>query len=208
MRGYTKTEVDAYIALLTNRYAELYKNYEALSRKQADTEAALAAANAELAEKRENEDAIRRALINSQNAAARIVENAKQKGEELEKLSREKCGEVIAEFREHIREERERLNALRAQVTSFKSRLFGQYQEHIGLIEKLTEGLEEGDWDLTPADATRSVLALLRGEIDRRTRNDEREEEKLDSEIDAVIDRIAHNTEDTESREDGTQTDQ
>lgn len=191
LRGYTRSEVDEYIAALLDRYAELYRSYEALGRKQAETEAALN-------EMKENEDAIRRALVNSQNAAARVVDNARLKGEALETLTRKRCGQVLAEFREKIRVERETLNSLKNKVAEFKRSVYSQYQEHIHQLEMLTAALGEEDWDLTPTEATRTVLTLLRGEIDRRTRSEELEEEKLDREIDGVIEEIAKKTEGTE----------
>ncbi len=191
LRGYSKAEVDAHLAKAAEDYTELARAYEAASRKNASLEASIAALQAELAEMRATEDAIRKALVNSQSAAQRIVEEAQEKATALEALAREKCGQVIAEFREQIRVERERLSTLRAQVTSFKARIFEQYQSHIQTVENITAVLQEDDWDMSPTDATRSVLALLRGDFERRTRNDEIEETKLDHEIDIVIDQIA-----------------
>ncbi|MBQ7363982.1 MAG: DivIVA domain-containing protein [Clostridia bacterium] len=183
-RGYDRAEVEGYLALVAEQLAQLQSNYEAMRVRLSSTEA-------ELAEMKKNEDAIRRALVNSQNAAAQVVDEAKQKGEELEKLTREKCGKVIEEFRENIRAERERLNMLRAQTANFKTRIYELYQSHIEMVEGITKTLEEGDWDMSPTDATRTVLALLRGEYDRRTRIDEIEEKKIDHEIDIVIDRLS-----------------
>ena len=186
LRGYAKAEVDDFLAKAAEDYELLALRYEALLQKNTELEASLALM-------KENEDAIRRALVDSQNAAQKVVEEARQRGEALETLAREKCGAVIAEFRDHIREERERLNALRAQVTTFRSRIFEQYQSHIETVEAITKALDEDDWDMSPTDATRTVLALLKGDFERRTRNDEIEEQKIDREIDIVIDKIARN---------------
>ncbi len=190
-RGYDRDEVDAYLAKIAEELASMQAGYEALQLRLSKTEA-------ELASKIENEDAIRRALVDSQTAAAQVVEAAKQKGEELEALTRQKCGEVIARFRETIREERERLGMLRAQTTQFKKNIYELYQNHIEMVEGITKSLEEPDWDQTATDATRTVLALLRGEYERRTRFDEMEEEKIDGEIDIVIDRLSRLTPPTE----------
>ncbi len=189
--GYNKTEVDARITKLASTYTELAVKYDALTEKLHSLEVTLSQNEKELSELRENEDAIRKALVNSQNAAAKIIDAAKVKSGEIEELTREKCAEVIAEFREHIRAERERLSALRAQATEFKKRLYEQYQEHISSLESTTASVYEPDWDMTSADATRNVLLMLRGEVERRTRNDELEEEKLDSELGTVIDDIS-----------------
>lgn len=191
-RGYDRDEVDSYLAKVAEEMAKLQAGYEALSLRLTKTEA-------ELAEKVANEDAIRRALVDSQTAAAQVIESAKQKCEELEILTRENCGKVLAEFRENIRMERERLHTLRAQTANFKSRIYELYQSHIEMVEGITKSLDEPDWDLNPTDATRTVLALLKGEFTRRTRIDEMEEEKLDSEIDIVIDRLAKVTPPTDT---------
>ena len=183
-RGYDRAEVDGYLALVAEQLAQLQSNYETMRARLVKTEA-------ELAEMKQNEDAIRRALVNSQNAAAQVVEEAKKRGAELEKITREQCGKVIEDFRENIRTERERLSMLRAQTANFKTRIYELYQNQIETVEAITKTLEEGDWDMSPTDATRTVLALLRGEYDRRTRIDELEEKKIDQDIDIVIDRLA-----------------
>ncbi len=186
-RGYDRDEVDRFLREIADEMLKLQAGYEALSLRLTKTEAALA-------EKVANEDAIRLALVESQTAAAQVLENARQKGEELEALTRETCGKVLAEFRENIRIERERLHTLRAQTANFKANIYELYQSHIEVVEGITKQLDEPDWDTTPTDATRTVLALLRGEFERRTRTDELEEEKLDSEIDIVIDRLSRAT--------------
>lgn len=186
LRGYNKGQVDSYLLSLAAALDEMNAKNQALLRENARLQAALT-------EMKENEDAIRRALVNSQNAAAKVVEDAKQRGAELELLAREKCGAIIAEFRDHIRAERERLNLLRAQVANFKARIFELYQTHIQTVEGITDAVSEEDWDMTPTDATRTVLALLKGDFERRTLKDELEAEKLDQEIDSVFDRIMRN---------------
>ena len=191
-RGYDRDEVDSFLKEVAEELLKLQTNYEALSLRLAKTEA-------ELREKVTNEDAISKALVESQTAAAQVFENARVKGEELEALTREKCGQVLAEFRENIRIERERLHTLRAQTAQFKARIYELYQSHIEVVEGITKQLDEPDWDTTPTDATRTVLALLRGEFARRTRTDELEEEKLDSEIDVVIDRLSRVTPPTDT---------
>lgn len=190
-RGYDRAEVDAFLADIAETLLKLETANEALQLR-------LGKAEAELQEKITNEDAIRRALVDSQTAAAQVVEAARRKGEEIEALTREKCGQVLAEFREKIREERERLHTLRAETAHFKSRIYELYQNHIEVVEGISKQIDEPDWDMNPTDATRTVLALLRGEFDRRTRIDEIEEEKLDSDIDVLISRLSKTTPSTD----------
>lgn len=190
-RGYTKAEVDALLEQVRENYTKLYEQYAQLRRSYDQLTEQYRTTEAALAVMKDNEDAIRRALVNSQNAAAKVVEAAERRGEEIEELTRKKCGEILSSFREHIRSERERLNALRAQVADFKNRIYEQYQSHIEMVEHITGTLSQEDWDMSSTDATRAVLLMLRGELERRTRNDEREEERLDHEIDIVLGDIA-----------------
>lgn len=191
-RGYDREEVDSFLSTLADEMKKLEASNEALNLRLAKVET-------ELAAKVASEDAIHRALVDSQTAAAQVIENAKQKGEELEALTREACGKVLKEFRENIRIERERLHTLRAQTAHFKGQIYELYQNHIQVVEGITKQLDEPDWDTTPTDATRTVLALLRGEFQRRTRTDEIEEEKLDNDIDVLIDRLSRATNPTEN---------
>lgn len=184
LRGYSKTEVDAHVASLLEQYTELYQAHALLTEQNNELKA-------EVKRLRDNEDAIRRALINSQNAASLVLDNAKERGEKMEKSAREACDEVLSIFHQKTCEERERLNILRTQVAEFKSRVFAEYQEHIRSLDRVTKSLEEGDWDMTPTDATRAVLSRLRGDFERRTRAEAEEEAKLDLEISTLLDKIA-----------------
>jgi len=184
LRGYAKSEVDTYISAIVEQYTELYRAYSLLNEQNTELKE-------EIKRLRENEDAIRRALINSQNAASLVLDDAKERGEKIEKSARQACDEVLAVFHKKTCEEREKLNILRTQVAEFKMRIFSEYQDHIQSLERMTKSLEEGDWDMTPTDATRAVLSRLRGDFERRTRAEEEEEGKLDQEISALLDKIA-----------------
>lgn len=184
LRGYSKSEVDTYISALVEQYTELYRAYSALNDQTNELKE-------EIKRLRENEEAIRRALINSQNAASLVLDNAKERGEKMEKSARQACDDVLAEFHNKTREERERLMILRTQVSEFKMRIFAEYQDHIQSLERMTKSLEEDDWDMTPTDATRAVLSRLRGDFERHTRAEAEEEGKLDEEIGVLLDKIA-----------------
>ena len=188
LRGYSRSEVDDHISALVEQYTELYRAYSSLTEQTNELKE-------EIKRLRENEDAIRRALINSQNAASLVLDNAKERGEQMEKSARQACDDVLAEFHQKTREERERLMILRTQVSEFKMRIFAEYQDHIKSLERMTKSLEEGDWDMTPTDATRAVLSRLRGDFERHTRAEADEEAKLDQEIGTLLDQIAEGKE-------------
>lgn len=197
INGYKKAEVDAYIRELAKGYAELYGVVEAQKKQIAEKDSALIKAfaaaeekNEELEDLRSSADAVRSALVDSRSAAARIIEEAVKRSEEIEQITKEKCAEVISALREEIRAERDRLNMLRAQVSDFRTRIYEQYQEHISMLERITPQLGEADWDMTAADGTRRVLAMLRGEIERRTRKSEMEEQQLDREIEKEVENL------------------
>lgn len=189
-RGYAKNEVDEFLSSVAEQYTQLYQQYSQLSKNYNQLNEAYRSAQASLLEMKNNEDAIRRALVDSQNAAAQVVETAQKKGEEIENLILKKCEEILSSFRDKVRAERERLSLLRAQVNDFKARIYEQYQSHIETVENITAVVSQDDWDLTATEATKAVLIHLRGELERRTLHDEREEEQLDHEIDIIIDAL------------------
>ena len=126
-KGYSKTEVDEYLAFVIEKYTELYRLQDSLTIKLAKTEAALA----EISEK---EDAIRRVLVDSQSAAKKLTEEAERQSERIIASTTETCERIIDEFKEQIKVEINTLKALRKQVLDFKNKMFVQYQKHIEMI--------------------------------------------------------------------------
>lgn len=177
LRGYSKVEVDAYIEALVEQYSELYRAYGSLSKRNAALEAELTAIKAD-----------RGFAGRSETAAVSASESAQEGTGDPERLAREACDKVLCEFHEAVRIERERLALLRAQVASFKSKLFAEYQAHIKSLDRVAKVCDEPDWDMTPTEASNAVLLHLQEGLKKR--REEIEEQKLDEEIALVIDQL------------------
>ena len=105
LKGYNTAEVDEHLAFVQNKYTELYRAYNELERK-------FAACEAELEQFRKNEDAIRRALVNAQNAGARIMREAGDRSQLILQSTKDSCQQILADFEEEIGRAIENLSAL------------------------------------------------------------------------------------------------
>ncbi len=155
IKGYNPTEVDEHIDFMIEKYTELYRAYNELERKYA-------AGEAELDQFRKNEDAIRRALVNAQNAGNRIIKEADDRSELILQSTKEKCAKLLNDFHTEVENQQDTLQALKNQVTDFKSRMFTLYQEHIEFLEKISpEGEDGGQWKLNADEYTSKVIGQV-----------------------------------------------
>jgi len=120
----------------------------------------------ELATLKKSEDAIRRALVNAQNAGARILKDAEERSELVLKATKDNCDKILSDFKKQIKEERDTLNLLRVQVAEFKNRIFTQYQEHIELLGSISPDVEDiGEWNLSANEITTKALGQIKLDI-------------------------------------------
>lgn len=155
VKGYNIVEVDEHIDFIIDKYTELYRAYNELERRCAESES-------ELAAYKKNEDAIRRALISAEQEQKRIVGRAQERSRRILESARANCDDILEGFREQIRQERNTLAMLKAQVEEFKQRVFTQYQQHIELLEEISPDSNTGaEWILPESDYTGKVLAQV-----------------------------------------------
>lgn len=155
IKGYNTTEVDEHIDFVIEKYTELYRAYNELERKYA-------AGEAELDQFRKNEDAIRRALVNAQNAGNRIMKEADDRSELILQSTKEKCAKILNDFQKEIENQQDTLQALKSQVADFKSRMFTLYGQHIEFLEKISpEGEDGGQWKLNAGEYTSKVIGQV-----------------------------------------------
>jgi cell division septum initiation protein DivIVA len=160
LKGYHTGEVDEHIEFITNKYTELYRAYNDLERRFKEM-------NAEFDQLQKNEDAIRQALVNAQNAGARILREAGDRSQLILQSTKEKCKNILIDFEQQIRREQDTLHALKTQVADFKSRMFVLYQEHIELLESIApEGEEDSGWKLAAEDYVSNVIAQVVLDVD------------------------------------------
>ena len=164
LKGYNPVEVDEHLAFVQNKYTELYRAYNDLERK-------FAACEAELEQFRKNEDAIRQALVNAQNAGARIMREAGDRSQLILQSTKDSCQQILAEFDEEIHRKQDTLQALKTEVFEFKSRMFTIYREHIELLEAISPETEEGkQWQLAPEEYVSKVIGQVVLDVDAADR--------------------------------------
>lgn len=160
LKGYNTVEVDEHLEFVNNKYTELYRAYNDLERR-------FSACEAELEQFRKNEDAIRRALVNAQNAGARIMREAGDRSQLILQSTKESCKEILADFEKEIQQKQDMLQALKTQVFEFKSRMFSLYREHIEFLEAISPEAEEGgQWQLAPEDYVSKVIGQVVLDVD------------------------------------------
>ena len=160
LKGYHTGDVDEHIEFITNKYTELYRSYNDLERRFNEV-------NAELEQFHKNEDAIRQALVNAQNAGARILREAGDRSQLILQSTKEKCKNILTDFEQQVRHEQDTLHALKTQVADFKSRMFSLYQEHIELLESIApDGDEDSGWKIAAEDYVSNVIAQVVLDVD------------------------------------------
>lgn len=160
LKGYNPAEVDEHLVFVQNKYTELYRAYNELERK-------FAACEAELEQFRKNEDAIRRALVNAQNAGARIMREAGDRSQLILQSTKDSCQQILADFEEEIGRKQDTLQALKNEVFEFKSRMFTIYREHIELLEAISpDGEDEKQWQLAPEEYVSNVIGQVVLDVD------------------------------------------
>lgn len=160
LKGYNTAEVDEHLEFVQNKYTELYRAYNELERK-------FAACEAELEQFRKNEDAIRRALVNAQNAGARIMREAGDRSQLILQSTKDSCQQILADFEQEIGRKQDTLQALNNEVFEFKSRMFTIYREHIELLETMSpDGEDDKQWQLASEDYVSNVIGQVVLDVD------------------------------------------
>lgn len=160
LKGYNTNEVDEHLEFIINKYTELYRSYNDLERR-------LSSSEAELERYRKNEDAIRRALVNAQNAGTRIMREAGDRSQLILESTKENCKQILADFDAEIQRKQDTLQALKTQVFEFKSRMFSLYQKHIEFLEAISpEGDDGREWQLAPEEYVSNVIGQVVLDVD------------------------------------------
>ena len=160
LKGYNATEVDEHLEFVINKYTELYRAYNDLERR-------LTSSEAELERFRKNEDAIRRALVNAQNAGTRIMREAGDRSQLILESTKDNCKKILADFDAEIQQKQDTLQALKTQVFEFKSRMFSLYQKHIEFLEAISpEGEDGSEWQLAPEEYVSNVIGQVVLDVD------------------------------------------
>ncbi len=130
VRGYQPQEVDEYFDFLIEKYTEAYKACSEWEKKYAT----LQAEYEELSKERKS---IQSTLLKAQKLGDVIIENANAQAEERKAKLRGECDEIVLEAKGRIREEKDKLLALRNLAVEFQQKLYEEYVRHISVIKEM-----------------------------------------------------------------------
>ena len=136
LRGYRTEDVDAFLEQMAAGVDQLIAEKE-------DIEKKLYILAQKVEEYRADEDALKSALLNAQRLGENVIHEARAKGDSIIREATGKAQRILEAADEREKEEKERLRALEAEVTSFKGKILSLYQEHIEALSQLDESVNE-----------------------------------------------------------------
>lgn len=156
MRGYNTAEVEEYITFVLNKYEEVYRENDELSRK-------LSIAVESLAEMREREAKIAALEKAVKRAAAKLLAAAEKKRDEIVSEAAAYADRIVSDAEARVEEQKAQFERMQAEILTLRDTLFTAYSEHIDRIEALTVLAEEKDFSSPApilADAAEEIVTL------------------------------------------------
>lgn len=177
MHGYNVSDVNDHLDFILSKYTELYDSYNELEEKCAILEA-------DLASLKKSEDSIRRAVVNAQNSASKIIKDANDKSAFILKASQENCDKILHEFRQKVKSERSELFVLKNAVAEFKKNIFLEYQSHLEYLESISPDYDVDDdkWNLSDKDLVTKAISQIMFDVSEAEKNKETAEKANETE--------------------------
>lgn len=148
--GYKQEEIDDFLA-------ELISDFEQLDAEREDLHSKIQILADKVREYRQDEDALKDALLGAQKQGHKVVAEAQEKADEIIAQAEEKAKILLDEATVHheaameknraeIAKEKENLIEAQKQVSEFKKSLFDMYKTHLEMISAMPEiELDEDD---------------------------------------------------------------
>lgn len=172
-KGYSPEEVDEYIAFVTEKYTEAYRENNELERK-------LRIVVTNLDEIKDEEESIRSTLISAQKMAERIIADANDRADIITGAIKDRCDGVIAEFRQQLEVEKEKAWVMRTKIIDFKKQVYELYGKHIEELKDLSVN-EIEDIVLPNDDAiVAGIFNDVKGKIEEETERRKRERDTME----------------------------
>lgn len=145
--GYKQEEVDEFLKELVTGLTMMQKEHD-------DMESKMQILADKIREYRQDEEALKDALLGAQKQGHRVVAEAQEKAQKLAEESEAKASMVIEEAKQRyedavarnqvaIERERDVLLKTQREVTEFKKSLFDMYKAHLEMISSIPETDEE-----------------------------------------------------------------
>jgi cell division initiation protein len=155
--GYKQEDVDDYLNSVSAEFAKLEKENAEINKK-------LQILADKVREYRQDEEAVKEALLDAKKAGHRTMIEAKRKSEETIAEANMRAEAIINEaqstaedelnsIRADIEEEEENLAKIQKTVSDFKQELFNMYQNHLRLISAMPS-IEDEEEDSTTQEGS------------------------------------------------------
>ena len=135
-RGYRAEEVDDFIDECVETLEHYRKESEELNHK-------LKVLADKVAEYRNDEDAIRAALLNAQRTGEKVLREAEENAAAILAEAETRAKNIHEEAEKQIENEKQELERVRREVSNFKQKMLDIYKEHLAQINVLPEVKEE-----------------------------------------------------------------
>lgn len=138
LRGYSVAEVDEHLAFMLEKYTDLYRKYDLLEKQLQST-------SAELQQVREDEEAIRAAMVAAKQAEQKTIKDAEERADLIMRTAKINCDRTIMQFKSEIAKERDMLRRLRKANAEFKAKNLRLYKAHLEFIAQFCPDSPEID---------------------------------------------------------------
>lgn len=130
--GYKPDEVDDFLRDLSLDMAQLQRDKDEAEKK-------LAVLADKIREYREDEDALKEALLGAQRQGHQVIEEANLKANKIISDANDKAEEIVGETKIQLEKERAVLANMQKEVSDFKANLLELYKKHLDLITAMPD---------------------------------------------------------------------
>ncbi len=138
-KGYSPEDVDAFLQEIAFEVERLTEENKRLSAEKTQTEENMYVLATKLEEYRDQENALRGALINAQRMGESIVQEAKRKAEQMMRDATAKAERVVEATSARADREERAFAKMRRDISTFRNTVLELYKEHIDLLSSLPE---------------------------------------------------------------------
>lgn len=191
LRGYNLDQVDDFLDRVAEQLAANEKKFAELEQSNEELRAKLLEFARKLESYRNDEDALKSALLNAQRMGENVIREARQKADAIEREARIRSEDIVRVGAEKIKEQEIELARIKGEVAQFKANVLGLYKNHIESLSTLPDAelmLEEPEVE-EPAAALPAAEPVLAAEPEVQPAPEEtssfwqRDEEEITAEI-------------------------
>lgn len=150
LRGYSMEQVDDFLDRIAEQLEADEKKIAALNANNDELKDKLLELAQKLEGYRNDEDALKSALLNAQRMGENVIKEARQKADALERESRIRSEDILRAGMEKIKEQEIELERIKSEVAQFKASVLGLYKLHIESLSKLPGAEEKAAAALQP----------------------------------------------------------